>query len=212
MTGIDEMFDLRDSFFMSKLTDEKKQFAELMLRHKAFVDPHSAIIAPNWTAYIDGYKNAADYLVEHATEEWPADMLVYPTVFLYRQYLELQLKDLLQVLYKCHGLSCTPPITHNLIQIWHKMRSLVESLGKKLESVEHYDHIEARIKEFETIDKTSYSFRYPQDTQEGLSLESIKTDIGDGMLNIFQMKCVINSIYNVLQGQSEMLYQEYGFD
>ena len=180
-----------------------------MLNHKAFVDPHRDVVVPNWIAYIEGYKNAADYLVEHAVKEWPADMLVYPIVFLYRQYLELQLKDLLQILFKCHRLSCRLPITHDLMQIWHRFRPLVESLDEKLEGVEYYDHIEARIKEFDIIDKTSYSFRYPQDTQEGLSLESIKTDIGDEMLNIFQMKCVMDSIYAVLQGQSETLWREY---
>ena len=46
---------------------------------------------------------------------------------------------------------------------------------------------------------TSYSFRFPQDTQEGLSLGSIKNDIEHEMLNVLQMKCVMDSIYNIFK-------------
>ena len=197
---------------MSKLTDEKRAFVELMLRHKAFVDPHSDIVTPNWIAYIEGYKDAADYLVEHAVEELPVDMLVYPIIFLYRQYLELQLKDLFRVLLLCHNNPPKTLITHNLIQIWREFRPLMESLDGNFEGLEYYDHIEARIKEFDLIDEKSDSFRYPLDRKGNLSLDDIKEDIGGEMLNVLQMKCVMDSIYNVFQGQSEMLYQEYGFD
>lgn len=206
------MFDLRDSFFMSKLNDEKRQLVKLMLNHKAFVDPHSHIEVPNWTLYIEGYKNAADCLVDRAAEVHEADILVYPIVFLYRQYIELQLKDLLQILYKYHNLSCESPGHHYLVKLWCECRTLIERIDKSFLGMEHYDHIEARIKEFDLIDKKSDSFRYPLDRKGNLSLYDIKKDIGDEMLNIFQMRCVMNSIYEVLQGQSETLYREYGVE
>ena len=88
----------------------------------------------------------------------------------------------------------------------------MESLDGNFEGLEYYDHIEARIKEFDLIDEKSDSFRYPLDRKGNLSLDDIKEDIGGEMLNVLQMKCVMDSIYNVFQGQSEMLYQEYGFD
>ena len=54
----------------------------------------------NWggdTLYIDGYKTAADTLVNHvARDRYTSDTLVYPIVFSYRQYLELMLKALLE--------------------------------------------------------------------------------------------------------------------
>lgn len=212
MIEMNKMFDLTDSFFMSKLSEPKKGFAEFMLNHKAHVDPHSHIEVPNWTLYIEGYKNAADCLVDCAAEVHEADILVYPIVFLYRHYIELQLKDLLQILYKYHNLSCEPPGHHYLVKLWCEFRTLMERIDKSFWGIEHYDHIEARIKEFDLIDKKSDSFRYPLDRKGNLSHDDIKEIIGDGMLNIFQMKRVINSIYDILQGQSETLYREYGVE
>ena len=161
MIEIEDMFDLTDSFFMSELSDEKKGIAELMLNHISIVDPHSKIVAPNWTLYIEGYKNAADHLVDCAVKTYPAGMAVYPIVFLYRQYIELQLKDMLQMLYKYHTLPCKIPITHDLIQIWCKVRHFMERIDKSFWGIEYYDHIEVRIREFDLIDKRSFSFRYP---------------------------------------------------
>ena len=88
----------------------------------------------------------------------------------------------------------------------------MESLDKELEGVKYYDYIEARIKEFDKIDRSSYSFRYPQDTKGDLSLDNVKGDIGSEKLNTFLMKCVMDSIYKVFQGQSEILYREYGVE
>ena len=54
----------------------------------------------NWgggTLYSDGYKTAADTLVNQvAADRYTSDTLVYPIVFCYRQYLELLLKALLE--------------------------------------------------------------------------------------------------------------------
>src|SRR3989338_10138071 len=51
-----------------------------------------------WSLYASGYKDAADFLVQR-TEETKVgqDSLVYPVLFLYRQYLELEIKDLIRV-------------------------------------------------------------------------------------------------------------------
>lgn len=54
------------------------------------------IIDP-WDLYADGYREAADHLVERIVEgqSLTLDTIVYPIVFLYRQYLELRLKQLI---------------------------------------------------------------------------------------------------------------------
>src|SRR4030042_2814002 len=50
-----------------------------------------------WSIYAIGYKDAADILVSHIEEKRRyQDTLVYPIVFLYRQYLELALKDIIR--------------------------------------------------------------------------------------------------------------------
>ena len=48
---------------------------------------------PEWSLYARGYKQAADLLVMHIDERTrDQDTLVYPVLFLYRQYFELRLK------------------------------------------------------------------------------------------------------------------------
>src|SRR5665811_2493141 len=50
-----------------------------------------------WTLYATGYREAADLLVRHIEQRGvDQDMLVYPVLFLYRQYLELEIKDLIR--------------------------------------------------------------------------------------------------------------------
>src|SRR5947209_3389712 len=47
-----------------------------------------------WSIYAEGYKALADAGVEHA-KRWDMDIVVYPIIFCYRQYLELRLKELI---------------------------------------------------------------------------------------------------------------------
>ena len=49
--------------------------------------------------YIDSYKTAADELVEKSGAE---DLLVFPVVFCYRQYLELVLKTICKLNFSNH--------------------------------------------------------------------------------------------------------------
>ncbi|GAC19580.1 hypothetical protein [Paraglaciecola arctica] len=47
--------------------------------------------------YIDGYRQAADTLAHKVVESSrDQDILVYPIVFLFRQYIELQLKRIIR--------------------------------------------------------------------------------------------------------------------
>ena len=47
---------------------------------------NNAYVEPDWIAYVLGYREAADSIVENA-EELGVDLLVYPVMFLYRHYL-----------------------------------------------------------------------------------------------------------------------------
>ena len=49
-------------------------------------------------AYSAGYKNAADLLARRFLRNWRGnDILVYPMVFLYRQFIELRLKEIIEL-------------------------------------------------------------------------------------------------------------------
>lgn len=83
-----------------------------------------------WSIYAIGYKDAADILVGHVDEHARrADALVYPIVFLYRQYLELALKDLIrQARNLLHDLEPCPK-NHRIDELWTLCNSLLEQVS-----------------------------------------------------------------------------------
>jgi len=116
--------------------------------------------------YIVGYKNAADIIIMNALEKDDISILdthVFPACFLYRQYIELALKDLYlsnsgdtreeksQTLKNCQ---------HNLKKIWAKVKVLIiadfpDDDMQVIEAVEDYIH------QFAAEDSNSFAFRYP---------------------------------------------------
>ena len=70
-----------------------------------------------WSVYADGYREAADIIVARINEgHRQQDALVYPVMFLCRQYLELAIKNLIRKSWK-RSLSATRPM------IWDCMTS-----------------------------------------------------------------------------------------
>ena len=71
-----------------------------------------------------GYKLAADILADYVAETGnDYDYLVNPVAFLYRQYLELRLKDIIIVGSRLSGMpihfgSKSDFLTHDLIRLW----------------------------------------------------------------------------------------------
>ena len=49
----------------------------------------------SWEHYINGFRTAADNLAASTENDRRAGNLVYPTMFLYRHYLELRIKQLI---------------------------------------------------------------------------------------------------------------------
>lgn len=49
-----------------------------------------------WLFYVEGYRIAAERLVDNVlTTQTERDTLIYPIVFLYRHYIEIQLKEII---------------------------------------------------------------------------------------------------------------------
>ena len=49
----------------------------------------------NWEAYAEGYLNASLCLISRVTKNTyspPQDIIIYPAIYLFRQYLELRIK------------------------------------------------------------------------------------------------------------------------
>jgi len=110
----------------------------------------------------DGYKQAGDLMVEKAANDRAErDVLVFPIIFNYRQFLELSLKYQLAIYGPRVGVEPNWN-THDLATLWGEFLEMLERYGTsdpdKADPV-----VGAIILEFAKIDPGSYSYRYPVD-------------------------------------------------
>lgn len=120
--------------------------------------------------YVSGYKEAGDRLVRSLLEDGRhLDLVVYPTVFLYRQYLELRLKQLIREGSYLLEKPFTLPKKHRLDILWYECKSLLKQIEPTVTD-QDVEGLEACIIEFHTIDPLSMVFRYHVDTKDNPSL------------------------------------------
>ena len=151
----------------------------------------------DWDTYAMGYKRASDILVQYVADaNWDQDFLVYPIAFLYRQYLELRLKELIFVSSRLLDQDVRIPKTHDLVSLWRQARPNLEAVWPGSETHTQLDTVEDRLKELCAIDAGSYAFRYPKDT------EGVATLSGLVHINLKQLRDVIQGISLVLDGSS----------
>jgi len=161
---------------------------------------NNACLLPGAWGYIAGYKIAADKLVSDIeSNRQDQDKLVYPIVFLYRQYLELAVKGLIQDGRRLLDIDDWTPITHHRIdRLWPICSGLLAQISPG-DSVEEVAQIGRLIDEFCRIDPTSMAFRYPSDKEGKPSL------VGLGVINLRNIRDVISKISVILDGASYQL-------
>ena len=155
--------------------------------------------------YIAGYKEAADLLVESiAKRKGTADSLIFPIVFLYRQYIELRLKSLLQDGKRLLDKEYRGEPEHSLGELWKQVKILLEEIFPDAEP-EIDQAIESLILQFEKVDPRSTSFRYPKDLKGNNSLQ-----IDTPRVNLRNLAEVLNSMFIILEGSSELIAEYQG--
>lgn len=111
---------------------------------------------------MDGYKRAADLMVAASSDDSPMrDMLVFPIIFNYRQFLELALKYQIATYGAAVGIE---PVwnTHFLDRLWERFLEMLKCYGTQ--DPDEADPVVGEIiLEFAKIDPDSYSYRYPVD-------------------------------------------------
>lgn len=141
----------------------------------------------NWSfdtmgLYIEGYREAADKLVHDVVGTGTnQDILVFPISFLYRQYIELQLKQIIREsrIFLEEGDSF--PEHHRIHDLWNTANSLMARIIKDHDkSISDYitkDDVQAIktiITEFVKVDPESFAFRYPEDKNGKKNLDGIQ--------------------------------------
>ena len=99
--------------------------------------------------YASGYKDAGDKLVEYvlakATDQ---DILIYPIVFLYRQYIELRLKEIIK-----HGRILLEegndfPKHHKIWDLWCTAKRIITKVFENENEPLNLEYTEHVIREF----------------------------------------------------------------
>jgi hypothetical protein len=152
----------------------------------------------DFNAYAVGYKQAADFLVERVKRtRRHQDTLVYPIAFLYRQFIELRLKELI-----CVGsnlldiLRSNKKQTHEIFLLWKECRNILEKVHPD-ENREDFDEIEKYIQQYAQIDPQSTAFRYPTDKKGKPSLKGLK------QINLRNLAEIMEKVASLLDGASE---------
>lgn len=167
-----------------------------------------------WDLYSKGYKIASDVSIENAGHD--TYFLIYPIVFLYRQYIELRLKQIIlqgnsildnsrvipeyvcNKVIKVKGKEKTYYQIHKLDLLWNEAKETIIRLFPE-DSQDELDAPECCIKQFSEIDKESYKYRYPVDTK-GRSVHSSHETI-----SLKELKNVMNKLSFFLDGTCECI-------
>lgn len=177
-----------------------------------------ACIRVDFAGYSEGYKMAADLLVEYIRKtNSDQDFLVFPICFLYRHYLELEFKHFIR---NCKTLLNDKENyleDHDLEKIWGDLKSLINKLTENLgegiwgkDIKKELDVIEYCVNEFCRVDKKSIAFRYPypKKQKEGKpQLHNEKHLRGTTHINIKNIYDQIQNIYNFFLGASTLVIE-----
>ena len=156
-----------------------------------------------WGVYADGYKEAANLICEQIINKRVLKKyaMIYPAIYLYRHYLELQFKNIIILTNKALSLLSTQdesekemkyPSNHNLLNLYEACLDNLKKFAIKIEGPEaineQEDFLELKkiIQEFEQYDKFSQSFRYPKNQKNNFNLQKID------IINIKNVYDVIN--------------------
>lgn len=154
-----------------------------------------------WSAYAEGYKEAAGILVkqiEACARGAVQDTLVYPIVFLYRQYIELAIKALLKDARRLQDIEKEFPTHHRIYELWLDCRGLLKDICPG-DSEKELDQITRLIKEFSSIDPDSFAFRYPEDKKGKPSIDGLTH------INLRVLRETMEGISNLLSGAHDQI-------
>jgi hypothetical protein len=165
---------------------------------------HNACVGPSITSiatYADGYLRAARLLVNEVVLGCgTVDVLVYPIVFNYRQYLELRLKEIVLSGRRFADTETKHDRTHRLTRSWQQAKSVL-ACDLALPGVAGLDFVDRVLAEFDALDSGSFTFRYATDKNQ--TNRSIPADIQH--INVRHFAAMIERLADVLEGISMTL-------
>ena len=158
---------------------------------------------------MDGYKESADLLVETAIASQDIRMLdtfVYPILFSYRQYLELEMEWLVLTysrLDREEKRQFIRSANHDLLSTWNRLKPfLLEDVDEK--EVQDVRNVESYIKQFNELDESSFTFRYPIGKDlDRLVTKEHRIDLKVLKRRMQELSCFFNGVEGFLDQKQE---------
>lgn len=165
--------------------------------------PHWYASSNNWSLIAEGYKNAAGKLVELViSRKAIPDEMLYPVLFLYRHYIELRLKEIIQLGNRIATGNWDASHGHDLNSLWDKVEPVLRDKvsGMTDEEIKAIGNIIKQLQEVDT--QNAEVFRYPKTTKGKVSLEDLSH------INLRHVRDVINEVAWILDGSVDFLGEE----
>lgn len=151
--------------------------------------------ANQWIYYVEGYRIAAEKLIETVLNtQTERDTLIYPIVFLYRHYIEIQLKEIIETGSKYLDKKRKQVKGHVLFPLWLEAKEIINEIWKADRDNENIKQSEEIIKAICAIDTKSDAFRYPIDIKGKQTLKGI------AVVNLRELKEGISPAIQFLDG------------
>ena len=157
-----------------------------------------------WSLYADGYRHAAELILNSIQNAPTDDELLYPVIYLYRHFLELELKSLVVA---SSTLSPQQIVIedlnreHDVHKLWLKCEANFQYVPLEF-GPEIVGTVGSCIKEISDIDPLSQAFRYAVDRKGNQTLGRI-TEV-----DVLNLKEVMTRIRNFLVVVEETVLEE----
>ncbi len=156
----------------------------------------------NWThdaleLYTLGYKEAADSLVSKIVVGGRyQDILVFPICFLYRQYIELRLKEIIRSGRRLLDEPSDFPKHHKIKYLWDLVGKILNKVFADDSEPPDLSLAAHVVAEFSKLDPDSFAFRYPIDKSGENSLQGISH------INLRRVADFVGSFSKSMEGAS----------
>jgi hypothetical protein len=169
---------------------------------------NAEIALPNgksWVIYADGYKRAAELLVEHIEDIYDINTVIFPILALYRQYVELSLKEIISYgqYLDNHNIKQGG---HILSKLWASAKSYIKKHYSPLDN-QKIKRAEDLINKLHEIDPTSEATRYPfvKSKRIGGIKRAPSFTFNEKPINLKELKNEINELGSLLHGISSYM-------
>ena len=170
----------------------------------------------NFMLIIEGYKNSSlqliDGLIKSDKTDWfELDTKIYPILFLFRQYLELIIKQTIRlnklVENKIESDEVGFKAIHSLAELWNEVRPIIESqydqYENKDELVKNDDWVARLMLELNDYDNGSFAFRYPYKNPK-FTKGKVEDNLNSFTIDIKNLKAIMEKLIVYFEGNNEL--------